>query len=441
MTLIRSVSGIRGLIGKDLNTESVSHFASVFSDFLSSGVCVSGRDTRPSGRIFEEIFSSTLAFADIDTLNLGIVPTPTVLFTVKNIGASGGFIITASHNPPEYNGIKLVSSSGRFLNSKDYVRFLKYEAKPKSSSKHSSGKRITGDSLYEKHIDAVISNPLLKPDRKKYSKLKVVFDGGSGGGSIVISRLLERLGVDLIEMNTNTDGKFNRPLEPVPAHLKSLEKMVVKEGADIGLATDGDGDRIAIVTPLRGAVSEEYTVALCIDRIMRATRSSATVINQSTSMMTEILGAQSGYRVFRTSVGEANVVDGILKRKASIGGEGNGGVIFPEINLTRDALVASAILVRILSESKGSIDSVIDRMPKLYMRKYKFSVRNESVFSDFKKLFKGIPFTQTDGLRFSFKDGFVHVRKSGTEPIIRVIFEFTGEERIEETLKLMKGII
>jgi len=313
MTLIRSVSGIRGLIDEDLNPQTISYFASIFADFLSSGVAVCGMDTRPSGRLFEKIFSSTLAFKNIDTLNLGIVPTPTVLFHVKNSGASGGFIITASHNPPEYNGIKLVSSSGRFLNSVDYRRFLKYESKPVKKKSNSKGKMTNGEFLYETHIDAVLSHPLLKPSKKKSKKLKVVFDGACGGGSIVISRLLERMGVELIEINTNIDGIFKRPLEPIPAHLKGLESAVKKHKADLGLATDGDGDRIAIVTPLRGAVSEEYTVALCIDYIMRKTGSKSTVINQSTSMMTEFLGRKNGYKVFRSSVGEANVVDGIIK--------------------------------------------------------------------------------------------------------------------------------
>lgn len=440
MTLIRSVSGIRGLVGEDLNPMRVAKFASIFGDFVESGKVIGGMDTRRSGGPFSEIFLSTLNYKGLETTFTGIVPTPTVLFLVRNMKYDGGFIITASHNPPEYNGIKLVSRQGRFLNHADYRMFMKLEEKPlklkgifKSNSYDST--------LYRKHIEAVLKLPFVNKPKIKKRKLKVVFDGGCGAGSIVIAELLEGLGVKLYTINTNTDGKFRRPLEPIPANLKMLEKEVRRVKADIGLATDGDGDRIAIVTPGRGCISEEYTLALSGLYALTKYNKKLIVINQSTSMMLELLGEKLGFKVVRTPVGEANVVDGILLSKAVIGGEGNGGVILPSVNLTRDALVACALLISMLAESKMDIDEIIDDFPKTYMEKRKYDVSSASVLERTEEHFKPFHLEKTDGLRVKFSDGFLHVRKSGTEPIIRIICEFKTKERTEEIIKQMEGIL
>ena len=440
MTLIRSVSGIRGLVGEDLNPMRIAKFASIFSGFVSKGKIIGGVDTRKSGRAFSEIFLNTLNYKGLDTVFTGIVPTPTVLFLVKNFKFDGGFIITASHNPPEYNGIKLVSKHGRFLNQIDYRTFLKFEETPLPFKGDFKSNKYDFD-LYKKHIQAVMKLSFVNKAKIKRRKLKVVFDGGSGAGSIVISELLENLGVKLHTINTNTDGRFNRLLEPIPANLKMLEKEVKRVKADIGLATDGDGDRIAIVTPERGCISEEYTLALSGLYALTKFRSKLIVVNQSTSMMLEMLGEKLGFKVVRTPVGEANVVDGIVANKAVIGGEGNGGVILPSINLTRDALVASALLVMMLSESKLSIDEIISTFPKTFMEKRKYDVSSSSVLERTEEYFKGYEVEKTDGLRIKFNDGFLHVRKSGTEPIIRIITEFKSKERVQETLKLMEGIL
>jgi len=440
MTLIRSVSGIRGIVGEDLNPMRIAKFASIFGDFVEKGRIVGGMDTRKSGRAFSQIFLSTLNYKGLETVFTGIVPTPTVLFLVKNFKYDGGFIITASHNPPEYNGIKLVSKEGRFLNHADYRNFMRIEETPlKFKDDFKSNKNDFN--LYKKHIEAVLKLPFISRTRIKNRKLKVVFDGGCGAGSIVISELLEALGIKLHTINTNTDGKFNRPLEPIPANLKILEKEVKRVKADIGLATDGDGDRIAIVTPERGCISEEYTLALSGLYALKKYNKKLIVINQSTSMMLEMLGEKLGFKVLRTSVGEANVVDGIVANKAVIGGEGNGGVILPSINLTRDALVASALLVMMLTESKLSIDEIISTYPKTFMEKKKYDVSSPSVFERTEDYFKGYELEKSDGLRIKFPDGFLHVRKSGTEPIIRIICEFKLRERVLETMKIMEGIL
>ncbi|HAF08112.1 MAG: hypothetical protein QME48_03550 [bacterium] len=440
MGLIRSVSGIRGLVGKDLNNVNVAHFASIFADFIGKGTVIGGRDTRKSGEILSDIFLKSLNFKGIDTIFCGIVPTPTILFLVRKLNLAGGFIITASHNPKEYNGIKFVSSSGRFLNKKDYITFLNYEQNP-LPFKENYKKNICDLNLYKKHIKAVLSIPFINKSKIKKRKLRVVFDGGSGAGSIIIPELLENLGVKLHTINTNTDGKFKRNLEPVPENLKGLVKEVKNRKADIGFATDGDGDRIAIVTPQRGAVSEEYTITISGLYALSKLKTKKIVINQSTSAMLEILSKKNNFKVLRAPVGEANVVDSILLNRAPIGGEGNGGVILPKLNLTRDALVAITLILGYLSETKQDIDEIIDQLPKLYMVKKKYDINSSAALDRIENEFKGIPFDNSDGLRYIFEDGFLHIRRSGTEPLIRVICEFTTQEKTNEIVKRVEGLL
>ncbi len=441
MTLIRSVSGIRGISGKDLHPENIAHFATMFSRFIKKGTVVCGRDTRLSGIAFNNIFSSTLNFAGINTIDCGIVPTPTVLFLVKEFMHNGGYIITASHNPPKYNGLKLVSSKGKFLNRTEHKTFSSFENSLPIIAK-TQGQYIYNPELFKKHIQAVINHPLINKKLIKKRKLKVVFDGANGGGSIVISALLKALGVELIEINTNIDGKFTRELEPIPINLTGLKKAVKKHKADIGLATDGDGDRIAIVTPKRGCVSEEYTIALTADYVSKSSAgNNVIVINQSTSRMLEITGKKHHYKVKRASVGEANVVDLIIRSHALIGGEGNGGVILPDINNTRDALVASALILMMMADYRKSIDDIIDEFPVLYMKKMKFPISNDEIFKNIRKEFKDSILTETDGLRFNMDNGFLHIRKSGTEPIIRVIGEFDSMKKLQSVFNQIKRII
>lgn len=440
MTLIRSVSGIRGIAGDDIHPQLIAQFAGMFASFIKTGTVITGRDTRKSGKIFDSIFSSVLNYAGIDTIRLGIVPTPTVLYLVSKHNSAGGYIITASHNPPEYNGLKFVSHSGKFLNKDDYSIFSSFEGTLPLMAQM-PGHFSNEEHMFREHISGVIEHPFIDRHIISRQKPRVVFDGANGGGSIVIAEMIEQLGAELITINTNTDGTFTRALEPIPANLSQLENAVREKNADIGLATDGDGDRIAVVTPVRGSISEEYTIALCADYIASKYNGNTVVINQSTSSILELLGEKNNYSVVRTPVGEANVVDGIISHKAIIGGEGNGGVILPEINKTRDALVASALLLMLIAENNNNIDALIDSMPVMHMKKEKFSIMDDKVLTDIARLYRGFPFTDNDGLRFQLDNGFMHIRKSGTEPIIRVIGEFDSEEKCEEEFNKVRGVI
>lgn len=440
MTLIRSVSGIRGISGKDLTPEHIIHFAGMFGSLLNKGNVISGRDTRLTGNIFEQLFANTLGYMGINTMSCGIVPTPTVLFLVSKHRSAGGFIITASHNPPEYNGIKLVSGQGKFLNSKEYTIFNSFENMEPVLSK-SMGNFSEDKNLYREHIDAVLSHDFINASIIKTRKPRIVFDGGNGGGSIVIPEMLTALGAELITINTRTDSTFTRALEPIPAHLSELERTVRHHNADLGLATDGDGDRIAIVTPRRGCISEEYTIALTADYVAGKYSGDSVVINQSSSAMLEILGKRNDYSVFRAPVGEANVVDSIIAHNAIIGGEGNGGVILPSVNKTRDALIASSLILMLISESSSDIDTIIDKFPSLYMRKEKYDLDNADILQKVKKLYSDYEYTDSDGLRFNMGTGFMHIRKSGTEPILRVIGEFDSQDRLEKEFSILKRII
>ncbi len=440
MGLIRSVSGIRGLVGTDLNNVNVAHFASIFADFVGKGTVLGGRDTRSSGNIFSQIFLQSLNFKGIETIFCGIVPTPTILFLVKKLKLDGGFIITASHNPKEYNGLKFVSSSARFLNKKDYINFMYYEQNPKPF-KENYKKNLNDFLLYKKHIKEVLSIPFVNRSKIKRRKLKVVFDGGSGAGSLVISELLDNLGVKLYTININTDGKFFRNLEPIPENLKGLVKEVRKRNADIGFATDGDGDRIAMVTPIKGAISEEYTITIASLYVLSKLKPKKVVINQSTSSMLEILGKRNNFKVIRAPVGEANVVDSILINKAPIGGEGNGGVILPSVNLTRDALVAITLILSYIADNKKDIDKIIDEIPKLYMIKKRYDINSSAALERIENEFKDVNLDRSDGLRFTFDDGFIHIRRSGTEPLIRLICEFTSMEKTAQMVNKIEGLI
>ncbi|MDY6787951.1 MAG: phosphoglucosamine mutase [candidate division WOR-3 bacterium] len=440
MSLVRSVSGIRGLVGSDLHPSNVAAFAETFARFVEDGKVICGRDTRQSGVEFSSIFASVFNFYGIDVIDTGIVPTPTVLYGVSKLDADGGFIITASHNPPQYNGIKLVSSSGKFLNDKEYRHFTELENNPEHIYSP-GGSLIENRDIADMHINDVLSIDFLDIDMIKKSNLRVVFDGGSGGGSIVIPRLLRELGVDLYEINTNTDGKFRRNPEPVPENLSGLADAVKKHDADIGLATDGDGDRIAIVSNHRGPVGEEYTIALAGDFVMRKKSAGCIVINQSTSAMIEHLGRRNGYKIVRTPVGEANVVDGIIANNAVIGGEGNGGIILPSVNKTRDALAGSAVILQMLAESPSTLDEMIDNLPELFMKKLKYPLSDDSVFDSIREIYTDADFNDADGARYQFDEGFIHIRKSGTEPVMRIIGEFENEKQWNKQFSRIRGVV
>ncbi len=440
MTLVRSVSGIRGLVGEDLYPENIAKFASTFGDFINSGTVICGTDTRKSGKTFSGIFSNTLNYKGINVIHIGIVPTPTVLFLVNKMKLKGGFIITASHNPPQYNGLKFVNSKGRFLNKKDYEKFIYLEKHPIKKFKK-QGKTLTDTTLYKEHIKAVLQYPLINKNKIKKKKLKIVFDCASGGGAIVIPELLKQLNVELITINSNIDGNFYRNPEPIPINLKRLQQKVRQEKGDLGLATDGDGDRIAIVTPNRGTISEEYTIGLIGNYVLQKTNKNKIVINQSSSILLETLGKKHNYKVYRSPVGEANVVEEIIKRKSIIGGEGNGGVILPEINKTRDALIASALLIQMLTDNNKDIDSILDEFPEVNIIKKKYPLKDKKIFTKIKKKFSKYNIDKTDGLRIMFDDGFIHIRPSGTEPIIRLIAEFTSKEKTLEMINKTEELI
>jgi phosphomannomutase len=439
MALKISISGVRGITGETLTDGVVSDFSKAFAAYLKKGVVVIGRDSRPSGKKIKDVVISGLKNSGIDVIYLGICPTPTVQLMVKELKADGGIIVTASHNPEQWNGLKFVRRDGIFLNADEAGNLIKvYENKQFVSSKR-PGKLKIHDAHLATHIKKVLECVDVSSIRKR--KLKVALDSCNGAGSIVTVQLLKELGCEVIELNTDQDGViFPHNPEPVPENLKSLCEKVRGSGADIGFAQDADADRLAIVTEKGEAPGEEYTLALAADHVLSKLKmpDQTVVTNLSSSMMIDTVAKEYGARVIRTKVGEVNVAEGMVKNKAVIGGEGNGGVMYPKIGYDRDSLIGIALILESLASSKNTISAAIDALPKYYIVKQKVdcSSRSEADFliDKAKIKFYREKLDLTEGVKIIFDNSWVHVRASNTEPVVRIIAEAESKDRAMELI-------
>ncbi len=384
MTLKISISGIRGISGDSLTDEVVSDFSKAFASFIKKGIIVIGRDPRPSGEKIKDIFILDLNSLGLDVIYLGICPTPTVQFMVKHLKADGGVVITASHNPAQWNGLKFVRKDGIFLNADEAGRLVRsYEEKKFISSEKRGSVKIQ-ESPLEPHINKVLQCVDVQSIIKK--KFKVAIDSCNGAGSTITVKLLKKLGCDVVELNTKENGAFPHNPEPIPENLTGLCSKVRESQADIGFAQDADADRLAIVTEKGEAPGEEYTLAIAANHILEKlqTQSSKSkaqnklkipnpkiVTNLSTSMMVDDIAKKYGAKVIRTKVGEVNVAEEMVEQKAVIGGEGNGGVMYPIIGYDRDSLIGIALILEALAASDKTISDIIDSLPKYSIVKKK----------------------------------------------------------------------
>ena len=442
MELIKSISGIRGIVNQTLNKTTVNTYSNIFTSIQPVGDILLARDSRPHGKELYNSIADTLTSMGRNVIDCGIIPTPTAQFIIKDKKLSGGIVVTASHNPIEWNGLKFLDSDGCFLNANKMKELLSGTPKETTNNK---GKVIESKNSYQDHIDNILNLNCIDIDKIKSKKFKVALDTVNGAAYKALPELLNALNCDIVKIHCNNDGTFPRGTEPIPSHLEDLSKTVIDHKADIGFATDPDADRLAIVDNHGKPIGEESTLVLALESYLKYYQGSQKVVtNLSTSMAVDVIAHQYNSTVERSSVGEINVVEKMKELGSTIGGEGNGGVILEESHLGRDSLVASALILNHLAQSDIPFDKILENTPCYTMIKDKITLEHDVDFNHIKSLFKNddVSFIEGDGLKVIWKDKWVHIRKSNTEPIIRIISEADTYENAKNLIHhLKKNII
>lgn len=431
-TLMVSVSGIRGIIGSGLEPETLVKYTSAFADFCGKGKIVVGRDGRISGDMVKSIVFGTLMAKGMDVIDIGITPTPTVLFNVLKHKALGGISLSASHNPNEWNALKLINADGEFMTPEQNKQMLSLVSDiPVNYVKWDQlGKLIYDENGLKNHIESVFNFNFLEIDKIKNKKFKVLVDCVNGAGSYVMPELLRKFGCDVIEMNCEKNGIFPRLAEPLPENLTETMAAVVKNNADLGIVVDPDVDRLVLITEKGEPFSEEYTIAQAVKFILKKEKGNV-VVNLSTTRAVDDIVNENGCSIYKSPVGEANVVKKMKEVNSVIGGEGSGGVIYPKLVFGRDALTGTAITLQHLADFGGTLSELKATLPKYYIAKKKIELNNLDPDMVLKKLiekYNNELINTEDGLRIDFADYWVHFRKSNTEPILRCIVEAKSEE-------------
>lgn len=447
MTLKISISGIRGIAGESLTDDVIERFAAAFARYTKNGKIVIGSDGRASGAHIRSLVISRLNKSRCEVIDIGIAPTPTVQLAVKGLSADGGIIITASHNPPQWNGLKFVRNDGIFLNERQaqeligiYEKLPKFEEQEKNLQSCACKK---DNSSLDRHI-AMVTKKISAANIQK-RKFKVAIDCCNGAGSVITPKFLKTLGCEIIAINTDPGRIPPRGLEPIPANISQLCGLVKEFGADIGFAQDPDADRLAIVSDKGEAIGEEYSLALAVLFVLSknpGAKNKTVVANLSTSRLTQDAASRFGAITVRTKVGEVNVSEKIKELGALIGGEGNGGIIWPEIGLGRDSISGIGLILDLLADSGKTISQLADSLPRYTMIKDKIDLPQgidpSSVLAAAEKRFPSAGIDRTDGIKIDLPDGWLHIRASNTEPIIRIIAEGTDPERTKALIEEMK---
>jgi phosphomannomutase len=457
MALIKSISGIRGTIGgkpgETLSPLDVVRFTAAFGTWLSQQSAnkkiVIGRDGRISGEMVQRIVVSTLNALGLDVVDLGLSTTPTVEMAVTFENAAGGIILTASHNPKEWNALKLLNGKGEFISGEDGAKVLAIAEADDFNfvGVDKLGSYTTNDSLLQQHIDAVLNYPLVDIAAIKKRKFKIVLDAINSSGSFAVPMLLKALGVaakDITVLNEEVNGKFAHNPEPLPQHLTELCNEVNKLNADLGIAVDPDVDRLCFVCEDGSLFGEEYTLVAVADYILQ-NRKGNTVSNMSSTRALKDVTIKHGGEYFPSAVGEVNVVNRMKEVNAVIGGEGNGGIIVPDLHYGRDALIGIALFLTHLAKEKKSVRQLRNTYPDYFMSKNKIELEKgfdvNKIFGEIKKKYKNNPINTEDGLKIEFENDWVHLRTSNTEPIIRIYSESNFETTADNIAKrMMKDI-
>ena len=455
MALIKSISGIRGTVGgktgDNLTPLDVVRFTAAFGSWLSgksnNRKIVVGRDGRISGPMVQQLVVSTLTGLGFNVIDVGLSTTPTVEIAVTGEEAAGGIIITASHNPREWNALKLLNQDGEFISAKDGAEVLEKATKEDFNfvAVEKLGSVTANNSYLQKHIDAILKYPLVEVENIRKKAYKIVVDVVNSTGSMFIPPLLKALGVEeVIVLNGDVDGKFAHNPEPLPENLSELSAAVRKHKADLGIAVDPDVDRLCFVCEDGSMFGEEYTLVAVADYVLRK-RPGNTVSNMSSTKALKEITLKHGGQYFPSAVGEVNVVTKMKEVNAVIGGEGNGGIIVPDLHYGRDALIGIALFLSSLSEHKNGMKSFRARYPDYFISKNKIELSNgvnvSEIFEQIKKKYKKQPVNTEDGLKIEFEDDWVHLRTSNTEPIIRIYAESNFETTANNiAVRLMQDI-
>ena len=438
-TLMISVSGMRGHVGTDLTPELVARHAAALGAWVRAAAgaagaarpcVVLGRDSRTSGPMFARAAASGLMSVGVDVLDLGMVPTPTVQMAVEHHHAGAGLILTASHNPIEWNALKFVGPDGIFLDAAagEQVRALADQGPPRAGW-DGIGEVREDPGAVARHLDAVLRLPVIDVPAIRRRRFHVALDCVRGAGAVAIVPLLERLGCRVSGINLEPDGKFPRAPEPVPENLGELGRLVRESGADLGLAVDPDVDRLAVVDERGRAIGEDYTLAFAVRAVLDGRTNAAepptVVVNLSTSLVVEDAARRVGARVVRAPVGEANVARAIRDQNAAIGGEGNGGVMYPALHIGRDAPLGVALILHLVATSGVTVAGLVEASPRYSIVKAKGPRSSELIplYDRLRRRFADATADDRDGLRLAWTDRWLHVRPSGTEPIVRLIAE------------------
>ena len=435
--LIRSASGLRGIAEDHFTPELIDNYISAFISTQNIKSCVIGRDGRPSGKQISQWVIDSFHKNGINVENCGLATTPTMQVMTEKENFDGGIVITASHNPSEYNGLKFLQKDGTFLSPEQCEELFKaVDQNVSIEPPDSLGVVSDYSTANEEHIDKVLAAKCIDTDNIRKNNFKVVIDAVNGAGSFILPMLCERLDCEVITVNCSGDGYFSRIPEPLAENLDVLEQKVLEVGADIGFATDPDGDRLSIVSNKGKAIGEEYTLVLAVKNYLNF-QESMVVTNLSTSMMLDNITNKT----IRTRIGEAHVVKKMNELNISIGGEGNGGVILKEVHLGRDSLVAVSMILSLLSISGKSISDEICTIPKYLMVKDKILLNSKIDFDSLESIFDCDEINRLDGIKFSWPDKWIHIRKSNTEPIIRIFAEAPTKDEVDELVNTLKNYV
>ncbi|MFA7615557.1 MAG: phosphoglucosamine mutase [Weeksellaceae bacterium] len=447
MTLIKSISGFRGTIGGKINDNltpiDAVKFAAAYGSWLKQSAVgkrmkvVIGRDARISGEMVSQLVGSTLIGLGIDVIDLGLSTTPTVEVMVTELNADGGIILTASHNPKQWNALKLLNGRGEFLSANDGAEVLKIVEKDDYTFAEvdNLGNYSKNEKGIEIHIDKILNLPLVNQKAISEKKFKVVIDAVNSTGGIAIPPLLDRLGVDYVKLYCEPNGHFPHNPEPLKEHLTEISKKVVEENADFGIVVDPDVDRLALISENGEMFGEEYTLVAVADYVLSKTPS-ATVSNLSSSRALRDISKKYNQKYEAAAVGEVNVVLKMKEIGAKIGGEGNGGIIYPELHYGRDSLVGIALFLSLLAEKNIKVSELRASFPPYFMSKKKIEltpeINTDRLLEKIQGKYQNQEITTIDGVKIDFENDWVHMRKSNTEPIIRIYTEAPTQKQADE---------
>lgn len=446
MPFIRSISGLRATLDGNFSPETASKYAAAFSNYLPEGTVVVGRDGRPSGAWIEKAVCAALQACGRKVVVLGVVPTPTVQIAVERHQAAGGIAITASHNPDEWNGLKFLNSQGIFLSEKENIDFWHIVDSGVFEYSQSYQDLVNDNDIIDFHINSILSSSVFANgmiEKIKALKVYAAVDAVNASGSVAVPSILEKLGCKVFKLYCNGSGIFPHLPEPLPQNLIELSKKTAEIHADLGIAVDPDADRLVLIDETGTPIGEEKTVALAIwSVLMRSPKGASACVNLSTTRMTDDVAEWFGGKVFRSPVGEINVVGKMKECGAVIGGEGSGGVIYPESHYGRDCLVGTALILALMAETGKKLSELAAEIPHYSMIKTKFPfIGNFNDYSDKLSVeFEGAEICKDDGIKASFANSWIHARASNTEPIARIIAEAPSEEEAQKLIQRAAAI-